>query len=116
MRLAKRRWRGGGLHDRLGFEKLLCAVEDKRLLRGFCQETVGRLETYDRENRTELTGLLRDYQAMNGNLVRIAQARSVHRNTVANQLRKIKAVTGLDPFEQKDLLMLMTGLRIRDML
>lgn len=116
MRLAKRRGEAVVYYDRLGFEKLLCAVEDKRLLRGFCQETVGRLETYDRENRTELTGLLRDYQAMNGNLVRIAQARRVHRNTVANQLRKIKAVTGLDPFEQKDLLMLMTGLRIRDML
>lgn len=116
MQMARRQGETAVYYDRLGFFKLLCAIEDKRVLRGFYQETVGALEKYDRENRTELLGLLRAYQELNGNLVRIAQARYVHRNTVTNQLKKIKAVTGLDPLEQKDMLMLMTGLTIRDLL
>jgi len=116
LQMARRRKEAVVYYDRLGFFKLLCAVEDKSVLRGLYQETVGRLEEHDRENRTELTGLLRACQEMNGNLIRIAEARNVHRNTVANQLKKIKAVTGLDPLEQKDMLLLMTGMRIRDML
>jgi DNA-binding PucR family transcriptional regulator len=116
MRMAKRRGETVVWYDRLGFFKLLCAVEDKGVLRSFYQETVGPLERYDRENRTELVGLLRDHQDLNGNLVKIAQTRYVHRNTVTNQLKKIKAVTGLDPLEQADMLMLMTGLTIRDIL
>ena len=116
MQLARQRGETIVYYDKLGFSKLLCAVEDKRVLRGFYQETVGPLEKYDRENRTELLGLLRAYHELSGNLVRIAQARNVHRNTVTNQLKRIKSVTGLDPLEQKDLMMLMTGLTIRDML
>jgi PucR family transcriptional regulator, proline-responsive transcriptional activator len=116
MQMAKRRGETVVYYDRLGFLKLLCAVEDKSVLRSFYQETVGTLEKYDRENKTELMGLLRAYQALNGNLVQIAQARYVHRNTVTNQLRKIKLVTGLDPLEQVDVLMLMTGLMIRELL
>jgi hypothetical protein len=116
MQMAKRQGEAVVYYDRLGFFKLLCAIEDKRVLRSFYQETVGALEKYDRENRTELLGLLRDQQALNGNFVKIAQARGVHRNTVTNQLKKIKAVTGLNPLEQKDMLMLMTGLAIRDLL
>ena len=116
MQMAKRRGETVVYYDRLGFFKLLCAVEDKSVLRSFYQETVGPLEKYDRENKTELTGLLRAYQDLNGNLVKIAQVRYVHRNTVTNQLKKIKAVTGYDPLEQKDMLMLETGLLIRDIL
>jgi hypothetical protein len=116
MQMARRRGETTVYYDRLGYCKLLCAVGDKRVLRGFYQETVSALEKYDRENKTELMGLLRAYQAMNGNLVRIARARSVHRNTVTNQLKKIQSITGLDPLEQKDMLMLMTGMTIRDML
>lgn len=116
MQMARQRGETAVWYDRLGFFKLLCAVEDKSVLRSFYQETVGPLEKYDRENRTELVGLLRAHQDLNGNLVKIAQTRYVHRNTVTNQLKKIKAVTGLDPLEQKDMLMLMTGLTIRDIL
>lgn len=116
MQMARRRNETVVYYDQLGFFKLLCAVDDKSVLRGFYQETVGALEKYDRENRTELTGLLRAYGELSGNLIRIAENRNVHRNTVTNQLKKIKAVTGLDPLSEKDMLMLSTGLLIRDIL
>jgi sugar diacid utilization regulator len=116
MQMARRRGETVARYDRLGFFKILCAVEDKSVLRAFYQETVGPLEKYDRENRTELTGLLLAYQALNGNLVKIAQSRYVHRNTVTNQLKKIRSITGLDPMVQKDMLMLATGLHIREIL
>jgi hypothetical protein len=116
MQMARRRGETVIYYDKLGFFKLLCAVEDKGVLRSFYQETVAPLEKYDRENRTELMGLLRAYQRLNGNLVKIAQVRYVHRNTVTNQLKKIKSVTGLDPLEQGDMQMLTTGLMIRDIL
>ena len=116
MQMARRRGETAEYYDRLGFFKLLCAVEDKSVLRGFYQETVAPLEKYDRENKTELTGLLCTYIDLNANLIKVAKNRYVHRNTVANQLKKIKSVTGLDPLEQKDMLLLKTGLLIRDIL
>ena len=116
MQMARRRNETVVYYDQLGFYKLLCAVDDKSVLRGLYQETVGALEKYDRENRTELIGLLRAYGELSGNLIRIAENRNVHRNTVTNQLKKIKAVTGLDPLSEKDMLMLSTGLLIRDIL
>ncbi len=103
-------------YDRLGFYKLLCAVNDKSVLRGIYQETIAPIEKYDRENRTELVLLLQSFIDLDGNLLQVAKSRFMHRNTVTNQLKKIKAVSGLDPLAQTDILMLKTGLMIRDIL
>ncbi len=101
LQMARRRGERVVHYDRLGFYKLLCAVEDKGVLRSFYQETVGPLEKHDRENGAELVELLRSYRQFNGNLVKTSQARYVHRNTVTNQLKKIRSITGYDRLSKK---------------
>ena len=74
------------------------------------------LEAHDRENGTELLPLVEAYVASGGNLSQVAARRGVHRNTVANQLGKVRALTGLDPVDLNDALLFKTGLMIRDIL
>ncbi len=116
MHMARSRKEQLVFYERLGFYKLLCAVNDKSVLRGIYQETVAPIEKYDRENRTELLLLLQAFIELDGNLLQVAKNRFMHRNTVTNQLKKIKAVSGLDPLAQTDILMLKTGLMIREIL
>jgi len=116
MEMAGRRNETIVTYDSLGIYKLLYAVNDKETLRSFHQETVGRLETYDRENGTTLTPLLRDYLAFNGSLQLVSEKQFVHRNTVTNQLRKIEQITGCNPLELDDKLQLLLGFRIGDVL
>ncbi len=116
MRVARARGESILRYDALGLYKLLCAVEDEDVLHGFYAETVAPLETHDRENGSELTAMLEAYVAFSGNLLKIAEHRGVHRNTVANQLKKIKALTGLDPLDLSDAILFKAGLMVRDIL
>lgn len=116
MRMARSRGERAVFYQKLGFYKLLYAVSDKSVLRGIYLETIAPIEKYDRENRTELLLLLQAFIELDGNLLQVAKSRFMHRNTVTNQLKKIKTVSGFDPLAQTDILMLKTGLMIREIL
>ncbi len=103
-------------YDRLGIYKVLYAVQDKTVLRGFYQDSIGKLEQYDRENGTELTVMLRDYLELNGGLQAVAERHFVHRNTVTNQLKRIEGVTGHNPLDLNEKIMLAMGFYIKDIL
>jgi hypothetical protein len=116
MRVARARGERVLRYDDMGLNKLLCAVGDEDELRLFRAETVAPLEAHDRKNGTELTAMLETYVACGGNLAKIAEVRGVHRNTVANQLKKMRALTGLDPTDLNDAALFKAGLMIRDIL
>ena len=103
-------------YDRLGIYKVLYAVGDRAVLRSFHHETIGNLESYDRENKTQLTGLLRTYLENNGSLQIVSEKLYVHRNTVTNQLKKIEKITGYNPLELEDRVRLYIGFYIQDIL
>ncbi len=116
MRVARARGERVLRYEDMGLYKLLCAVGDEDELRMFRAETVAPLEAHDRKNGTELTAMLETYVACGGNLAKIAETRGVHRNTVANQLKKMRMLTGLDPADLNDATLFKAGLMIRDIL
>ena len=86
-------------YDRLSVYKILYGVKEKTLLRSFYNDTIGLLEAYDRENKTELTILLKTYLENNGSLQLVSEKLYIHRNTVTNQLKRIEKITGFNPLE-----------------
>lgn len=73
----------------------------------------GALATADR-SRKELSRTLSAYLEADQNVVRTASALGVHPNTVHYRLRKIEAVTGLDPRRFGDAVELMVGSRLHE--
>ncbi len=114
--MAKRRGETVEYYDKLGIYKVLYALHDKTILRGYYQEVIGKLEKYDRDNNTKLTGMLRSYLDNNGSLQLVSEKEYVHRNTVTNQLKKIESITGLNPFDLEDKVKFCTGFYIKDIL
>ena len=77
--------------------------------------TLGPLVRYDDERHGELVDTLRAYVASAFNLTRSAEALHVHPNTVQYRLRRIKELTGRNPLDPEDLLLLHLGLKLTEM-
>lgn len=116
MEMAKSRKETYLFYDKLDVYKVLYAVNDKSVLRSFYNDTIGKLEKYDRENSSELTELLRTYLENNGSLQLVSEKQFVHRNTVTNQLKKIEKITGYNPLELEQKVMLYLGFYIKDII
>ncbi|WP_099206130.1 PucR family transcriptional regulator [Scatolibacter rhodanostii] len=103
-------------YEDLGIYKLFYAIKDKSVLRSFYQETIGKLVQFDLENDTNLIELLQVYFKNNTNLNEVSKELYIHRNTVTNQLKKIAAITGQNPFEVDGKTMLSIGLYLKEMI
>ncbi len=103
-------------YDKLDLYRVLYAVSDKSILRSFYYDTIGKLEAYDGHNGTELLKLLQTYFENNASLQLVSEKLFVHRNTVTNQLKKIKSVTGYNPLELDDRVQLYLGMFMKDMI
>lgn len=79
-----------------------------RILEG----TLGPLVRYDEERQGGLVATLRAYVDSGFNLSRSAETLCVHPNTVQYRLRRIKELTGRNPFDPEDLLLLHLGLKL----
>ncbi len=116
MEMAIRKNETCNYYDKLDVYKVLLSVSDKSVLRGFYNDTIGKLVFYDSKNNTELLKLLRTYFENNASLQLVSEKLYVHRNTVTNQLKKIETVTGYNPFDLEDRMKLHMGLYIKDIL
>ena len=116
LKMAKKQEKSVIYYDKLGVYKLLLSVDDPRVLDDFYQETVGKLEVYDRENETELMAFLKVYLENNGSPQLVSEKQFVHRNTVANQLKKIARLTGYDPLDLEDRVKLYLALYIKEII
>ncbi len=103
-------------YDRLSVYKILYSVKERSVLRSFYNDTIGLLEKYDRENKTDLISLLRTYLENNGSLQLVSEKMYIHRNTVTNQLKKIETITGFNPMELEDKVKLYLGFYIQDII
>jgi sugar diacid utilization regulator len=70
---------------------------------------------YDRAHRAELVATLRAYLATRLNLTRSSESLSVHPNTVVYRLRRVRELSGRDPRDPDDLLVLSLALRLHDL-
>lgn len=116
MEMSKNRKETVIFYDKLDIYRILFAVNDKSVIRGFYNDTIGKLEQYDRENHSELTEILKTYLENNGSLQLVSEKQFIHRNTVTNQLKKIEKITGYNPMELEDKVMLYMGLYIKDII
>lgn len=103
-------------YDQLDIYKILYAINDKMMLRGFYNDTISKLEEYDRKKNAGLTLLLKTYLENNGSLQQVAEKLLVHRNTVTNQLKKIESITGYNPMDLEHKVMFYLGFYIKDMI
>ncbi len=116
MEMATRRNEPCSFYDKLDLYKVLFAVNDKSILRSFYHETIGKIESYDKKNDTELVKLLRTYFENNASLQLVSEKLYIHRNTVTNQLKKIESITGYNPMELEDRVKLYMGYYMKDII
>lgn len=80
----------------MGLYKLLMNIDDEDIISDYLQNTVQPIINYDRDNNTDLMGVLRAYLENDGSVKETAQKLFVHRNTINYYLGKIKDLTGMD--------------------
>lgn len=76
------------------------------------ESTLRALIDYDAERQAELVSTLRAYIASGFNLTRSAETLCVHPNTVVYRLRRVKEISGRDPHDPDDLLLLFLALKL----
>lgn len=116
MEMARTREQTCCYYDELGIYKVLYAVNEKTVLRDYYKDVIGDLEDYDRENATDLTGMLRSYLENNASLQIVAEKQFVHRNTVTNHLKKIEEITGYNPLELEDKVKLSLAFYVKEII
>ncbi|MGW0816952.1 PucR family transcriptional regulator [Streptomyces viridiviolaceus] len=80
-------------------------------LRTLQNETVAPLHAYDHSKNAQLVRTLRVYYEHGFNLARSAAQLRVHPNTVVYRLRRIHQLTGHDPSDPDQLLLLLLGMK-----
>ena len=78
-------------------------------------QTIRPLADYDRERQADLVETLRVYLDSGFNLTRSAEALNVHPNTVVYRLKRVKDLSGRDPYDRDDLLLLLLGLKLTEL-
>jgi sugar diacid utilization regulator len=78
-------------------------------------QTIRPLVAYDCERQGDLVKTLRVYLDSGFNLTRSAETLSVHPNTVVYRLKRVKDLSGRDPYEPDDLLLLLLGLKLTEL-
>ena len=101
------RGRAVGLDDVLVDHMLSASDQAQRLLLNAMQS----LEDYDRQHGSELVATLHTYIETRFNFTKSGEVLFVHPNTVAYRLRRIHELTGRDPYEVGDMLVLWLGLK-----
>lgn len=76
------------------------------------EETIAPILRYDAGKKADLTLTLRTYFESGFNLTRSAAALHVHANTVVYRLQRIKQITGRDPSDPDDLLLLVLAIKL----
>jgi sugar diacid utilization regulator len=100
--------------EELGVYRLLFHVQDPSELRGFVDQVLGPLLTYDARHQAHLVLTLASFLAHNGNLQATARELSLHVNSVAYRLQRIQTISGMDLEKSEDRLLAHVALKILD--
>jgi sugar diacid utilization regulator len=109
---------GTGIRGRaVGFDEVLIDHMVRSSPHGdrILDQTIRPLADYDRDRQGDLVKTLRVYLDSGFNLTRAAEVLCVHPNTVVYRLRRVKDLTGRDPYEPDDLLLLLLGLKLTEL-
>jgi len=109
---------GTGARDRaIAFDEVLIdsMVRSSPHADRILQDTIAPLLRYDAGKQAELVPTLRAYVDAGFNLTKSAELLCVHPNTVVYRLRRIRDLSGRDPHDPEDLLLLYLGLKLIDL-
>jgi hypothetical protein len=116
MKMAKRQHKEMIFYDKLDVYKILLNTRDSDILKEYYNDTLGKLEKYDKENNTNLMDFLDMYLKNNGSVQLVAEKQYIHRNTVNNQLKKVEKITNHNPLDLHEKVKLILGFYIRDIM
>lgn len=97
--------------ERLSLTSLLLASEDVPLA-DMAHESLDPLRTFDAAHGAELMTTLESYLNNNGSVAAVAEALTLHRNTVRYRLAQITELTGYDPAVTADRVQLWLALAV----
>ena len=97
--------------ERLSLTSLLLASEDVPLA-DMANESLNPLRTFDNAHGAELMTTLESYLGNNGSVAAVAEALTLHRNTVRYRLAQITELTGYDPSVTADRVQLWLALAV----
>ena len=98
----------------LGVIGLLLQLDDSTQLIGFARRTLGPLLDYDDSHHTDLVDTLRTYFACRHDRNRAAGKLHIHPNTVAQRLRRIEQLCGVELAEPATTLQFSAALTVQD--
>jgi hypothetical protein len=85
----------------MGVYKLLSEIENVNLLREYYDDTIGILEQYDAQNRTELSHVLFTFLKEDCNYIQASVKLYLHRNTLMYKINKIQKIINRDLSDTK---------------
>ncbi|MCU1435278.1 MAG: PucR family transcriptional regulator [Pseudarthrobacter sp.] len=97
--------------ERLSLTSLLLASEDVPLA-DMANESLSPLRAFDATHGSELVTTLESYLTNNGSVAAVAEALTLHRNTVRYRLAQITELTGYDPAVTADRVQLWLALAV----
>lgn len=98
--------------ERLSLTSLLLASEDVPLA-DMASESLTPLRKFDAAHGAELVATLESYLNHNGSVAAVAEALTLHRNTVRYRLAQITELTGYDPAQTQDRVQLWLALAVQ---
>ncbi|MBT2513237.1 PucR family transcriptional regulator [Arthrobacter sp. ISL-30] len=98
--------------ERLSLTSLLLASEDVPLA-DMASESLTPLRKFDAAHGSELLATLESYLNHNGSVAAVAEALTLHRNTVRYRLAQITELTGYDPSQTQDRVQLWLALAVQ---
>ena len=103
----------GRLDDAVAFDEIIVdhILGSSRHADRVLADALAPMREYDQRRKAGLTETLRAYFESGYNIRRTGDALSIHPNTVVYRLRRIHELTGRDPHDPEDLLILVLGLR-----
>lgn len=99
----------------IGINRLIFAVENKRLLERLADSRLEILEKYDLENKTDYLKTLRLYLESYSSVKTVSESTGVHRNTINYKIKQIREILGGE-LTVEDKTELLIAYRIRDLL
>ena len=77
-------------YEKMGFFKLLLAIEDKKILKDYEKEQLGEVLAYDKEHSSDYTETLYQFLLHQGSIQGAAAAMFCHRNTVNYRMKVLR--------------------------
>lgn len=100
------------VYEELGIYQLLANIKEPAICFNFMNNTIGRLITYDNENKSNLLEVLECFYENECNLIQTSDALFFHKNTLKYKINRIQEILGCDIRSNDNRLKIMLALKI----